>query len=215
MKDEGAVQPLRYDSVTGVILAAGRSSRMGRAKALLRVWPGGDTFVMRLLTALAEGGVGEVLVVVRPDDRDVGAEVLRGAADLPVPVRVVENPAADLGQLSSVQAALSAIHARRGDGLLIVPVDMPLVSPATIRRLLEVFPSSHAPVVRAVHAGRHGHPVIFSRTVFDDLRGADPAVGARSVVRARGALDVEVDDRGAVEDVDTPEDYERLFGRQP
>lgn len=203
MKDEG---------VSGAVLAAGRSSRMGRSKALLATGPGGETFVTRLVTALAAGGVGEVLVVVRGGDELVHGAVARVAAGLAVSVRLVENADPDLGQLSSVQAALSAL-APGCDGLLIVPVDMPLVTAATVRRLLGVYHSSGAPIVRAVHAGRHGHPVIFSRTVFEDLRRADPAVGARSVVRAHGPLDVEVDDPGAVEDVDTPEDYERLFGR--
>jgi molybdenum cofactor cytidylyltransferase len=199
-------------AVTGAILAAGRSVRMGRPKALLPAGVGGGTFVTRLTTALAEGGVGEVLVVVRSDDREIRDEVDQAAAMILVPLRVVENTAADLGQLSSVHAALSAVHPSRSDGLLVVPVDMPLVAAATISRLLEVFHSSRAAIVRAVHAGRHGHPVIFSRAVFDDLRQADPSVGARSVVRAHGALDVAVEDRGVIEDVDTPEDYERLFG---
>jgi molybdenum cofactor cytidylyltransferase len=185
---------------------------MGRSKALLAAGPGGETFVTRLVRTLATGGVGEVLVVVRGGDELVRRELARVAAGLAVPVRVVENAAPDLGQLSSVHAALSAL-APGCNGLLIVPVDMPLVTFATVRRLLGVYHSSGAPLVRAVHAGRHGHPVIFSRAVFEALRRADPAVGARSVVRAHGALDVEVDDPGVVEDVDTPEDYARLFGQ--
>ena len=71
-----------------------------------------------------------------------------------------------------------------------------------------------APIVRATHHGRHGHPVIFARAVFDELRHADPAAGAKSVLRAHEAaiVNVEVEDPGVVTDVDTPEDYARLFG---
>ena len=65
--------------------------------------------------------------------------------------------------------------------------------------------------------GRHGHPVVFARSMFDELRAADPAVGAKAVVRAHAAnaIDVAVDDAGACQDIDTPEDYERLIGPFP
>jgi molybdenum cofactor cytidylyltransferase len=74
---------------------------------------------------------------------------------------------------------------------------------------------SSAPIVRAVHGGRHGHPVIFKRRVFDALRAADPSVGAKEVVRSAGIEDVEVDDPGVLTDVDTPGDYVRVFGKIP
>jgi molybdenum cofactor cytidylyltransferase len=69
--------------------------------------------------------------------------------------------------------------------------------------------------VRASYRGVHGHPVLFKRAVFDELRAADPHVGARAVVRADPARvrDVEVNDRGVTLDIDTPEDYFRAFGQ--
>ncbi len=70
---------------------------------------------------------------------------------------------------------------------------------------------SNAPVLRAVHLGRHGHPVVFKRAIFDALRHADPAVGAKAVLHAAAVEDVEVDDPGVVDDVDTPDDYARLI----
>jgi molybdenum cofactor cytidylyltransferase len=76
-----------------------------------------------------------------------------------------------------------------------------------------VFASRHPPIVRATYRGRHGHPVIFSRTVFDSIRHADPAIGAKAVVRAhvQDVIDVDVDDPGVVLDVDNPEDYAKLL----
>lgn len=63
-------------------------------------------------------------------------------------------------------------------------------------------------------AGRHGHPVLFGRALFDELRRADPDVGARAVVRAEPGrvLDVEIDAPGVLRDVDWPSDYAALFG---
>jgi molybdenum cofactor cytidylyltransferase len=96
--------------------------------------------------------------------------------------------------------------------VLVHLVDVPLVRADTVRAVIDAFLRTHAPVVRPVAGGRRGHPVLFSRRVFDELRRADPAVGAKAVVRDHAAhvCDVEVDDDGACRDVDTPEDYARL-----
>jgi molybdenum cofactor cytidylyltransferase len=90
-------------------------------------------------------------------------------------------------------------------------VDLPLVSPDTVRAVVRAWQLSRAPIVRPAQGDRHGHPVIFDRAVFADLRAADLAVGAKAVfARHRaGILDVDVDDPGSFDDLDTPEDYAR------
>jgi CTP:molybdopterin cytidylyltransferase MocA len=126
------------------------------------------------------------------------------------------NPDPDRGQLSSLQAGLDAAVDRHGaDAIMVMPVDVPLLTADGVRRLLAAAASSPSPVLRAAHGGRHGHPVIFGREVFDELRHADPAVGAKAVVHRDPArvLDVDVGDPGVTVDVDTPEDYRRAFGR--
>jgi molybdenum cofactor cytidylyltransferase len=192
-----------------VILAAGRSSRMGRSKALLPIRPGGPSFVRSLATSLLAGGVVDVLVVGRAED-----EALRAELDtMGTGVRFVVNAHADEGQLSSVIAGLNAADRPGVHGVLLTPVDVPLVRPHTIHALLTMFESRRPPIVRATHGGRHGHPVIFGRAVFDELRRADPAVGATAVVRAHTSdlIDLEVDDSGVLHDIDGPNDYARLF----
>jgi molybdenum cofactor cytidylyltransferase len=205
-------RPLYTASVVpGVILAAGRSERMGRPKALLPSGPDGSTFVRRLAVALCDGGVEEALIVGRPEDEALRAEVLA----LPVRARYVENPSADEGQLSSLLAGLSAADRPGVSGVLVAPVDAPLIAAATVAALLDEFRATRAPIVRAVHHGRHGHPVLFGREMFDALRHADPAVGARAVLRAHAdrLVNVDVDDPGVLGDVDTPADYRALRDR--
>jgi molybdenum cofactor cytidylyltransferase len=80
-----------------------------------------------------------------------------------------------------------------------------------VAELLARAAASPAPILRATHEGRHGHPVVFRRAVFAALRAADPAAGAKPVVRALAVEDVEVDDPGVLRDVDTPQDYDRLL----
>ena len=208
--------------VPGVILAGGRSSRMGRPKALLPV-DDRDTFVSRLVRTLRAAGVAEVVVVAAADG-PVDAIRAALAAVQPAP-RIVLNPDASRGQLSSLLTGLEAVDRPDRpdpdrpciDALLTTLVDVPLVGVATVRALLAAHARSRAPIVRPVRQAdaAHGHPVIFDRLLFDALRGADPATGAKPVVRARAAEieNVPVDDRGAFCDVDTPAAYRRVFGR--
>jgi CTP:molybdopterin cytidylyltransferase MocA len=185
---------------------------MGRSKALLPL-PDGRVFVSRLAHELCGGGVAEVLVVGRPDDEPLRA-VVQG---LEAPARFVGNPDAAGGQITSILAALQVLDRPGVHGMLVTPVDLPLVTAATVTRILEQFAATHRPIVRAVHGGAHGHPVLFAREVFASLRRADLNVGAKAVLRAHegSILNVEVDDPGVLQDLDTPEDYRRAFGRLP
>jgi molybdenum cofactor cytidylyltransferase len=197
--------------VAGLILAAGRSSRMGRSKPLLTC-ADGRTFVHTLVDTLREGGADPVSIVGRPDDDALRAEVER----LSPPVRLVINDDADRGgQLSSLVAGLREADRPGVRGLLVVPVDAPLIRAPTIATLLREFSAANAPIVRARHQGRHGHPVIFARALFDELRAADPQLGARAVLRAHAQAinNVDVDDPGVLGDIDTPEDYRAQFRR--
>ena len=189
--------------VPGIVLAAGASSRMGRPKALLQI--GDRTFVRAVLDALRDGGLTEVVVVVRPGQAAIDDEILRAGFG-----RSVENENPGRGQLSSLLTGLDSIDTPAVSAVLVTLVDIPLIAPATVRALVDRTAASRAPILRAVHRGRHGHPVVFTRAVFEALRRADPGQGAKAVLRANDVEDVEVDDPGVSRDVDTPEDYERM-----
>jgi len=221
--------------VPGVVLAAGRSSRMGRPKALLPAG-GGETFLSRIVRALQEGGVREVVVVAAGDGplREIRSALPPSAPEraaspgvapmsgTPPPARIVLNPDPSRGQLSSLLCGLEAIDQPDVAAMLLTLVDIPLVEPDTVRALLDAYARTRAPVVRPVRAGpaigetsrTHGHPVILDRALFDPLRAADPAQGAKPVVRAceSRAVTVPVTGDGAFIDIDTPEAYQRVFG---
>lgn len=194
--------------IPAIVLAAGWSTRMGRAKALLPI--GDRTFVRTILDTLADGGVAGAVVVIRPGDTAIEAEVAGAEFG-----RVVINPRAADGQLTSLIAGLDAVDAPDVSAALVTLVDVPLVRSQTIRTLCARAAVSEAAVVRAVYRGRHGHPVVFKRELFGALRRADPAAGAKPVVRAATVENVDVDDPGVAEDVDTPADYERLLTAHP
>jgi molybdenum cofactor cytidylyltransferase len=192
--------------IPGIVLAAGKSSRMGRTKALLTIGEG-ETFLSRVVRTLTDGGIEEIVVVVGAD-----ADAIRASADkYSMPVRVVDNPEYEQGQLSSLLKGLHAVDRPGITAALVTLIDVPLVAPETVRTLLQEYTAGDALIVRPASRGRHGHPVIFDRALFDELRQANPKEGAKEVVRAYSAevMNVEMTDEGAFTDIDTPEDYAR------
>jgi len=188
---------------------------MGRPKALLPTDLAGETFLSRLAATLLAGGLDDVVLVLADAPAAEREALEQVVAGLPACVRPVLNPDPSRGQLSSLQTGLAVVDRPGVSAMLVALIDVPRVSQGTVRALLAAYRETRAPIVRPVRGGRHGHPVIFDRALFDALRHADPAVGARGVVRAHAgqAIDVAIDDDGAFQDIDTPADYERAFGR--
>ena len=200
--------------VPGLILAGGRSSRMGSPKPLLPVGRK-DTFLTLLIRTLYAAGINEVFVVLSVDGPlDAIRSVLR---ELPYSVRIIENPNPQNGQLSSLQCGLNEMDRPGVDAILTTLVDLPLVSQTTVRTLLDTYTRSRAPIVRPSRPDEsaHGHPVNFDKILFNELRLASVKTGAKPIVRSYESeiVNVPVEDDGAFRDIDTPADYERIFGR--
>ena len=186
--------------IGAIVLAAGASSRMGRPKALLTIEPGGPNFVSAIEDTLRASGIPTWRVVVAP-----------GFA--PKADRTVVNPDPSVGMLSSVQCGLRSFGEAL-DAAFVWPIDHPLVRPETIVAMIAAFKEREAPIVVPTYGGRRGHPVLFAARVFPELYAADPSRGARVVVHAHDdRLELPVTDRGVTHDIDTPDDYERVFGR--
>ena len=186
----------------GLILAAGRSSRMGRDKALLDYR--GRTFLNHLIY-LALPRVDSIVVVL-------GHNADRIAASLPTSPRVltVVNSDYDRGMLSSLQRGLS--ETEEADWILWMLVDHPAVRGRTLDELLGAAEGSAAPVVIPRHGGQRGHPIMLSREVAAELLQLPPDRSPQDVVRGHyaNALFVELGDRGVLADIDRPPDYDDL-----
>ena len=195
--------------IPAIVLAAGRSSRMGRAKATL---PAGDghTFLTRIVRTFLDAGVDDVIVVVGHDAEPIATSFSESG----LPARFVVNREYDRGQLSSLLAGLGVVDRPGVSAVLVTLVDVPLVSAATVRAVIESYRATHAPVVRPTSGDRHGHPLLLDRSLFAALRVADPAAGAKPIVRAHAtaAGDIPIADEGAFADIDTEEDYQKAIG---
>jgi len=196
-------------SIESIVLAAGASSRMGRPKATLPLHHAGDTFLSRLCRTLLDAGSSRVTVVTGAHPEIVADVWPRDDSR----VRSIHNARWSLGQLSSLLAGLDAIDDEHVEAIVVGLVDVPLVRVDTVRRLIDTWRETRAPIVRPSRDGDHGHPVIFDREIFPALRAADLAHGAKPVVHAHldRLIDLPVDDEGAFFDADTEEDYVRLL----
>lgn len=195
--------------IPAVVLAAGKSTRMGRPKAALPLGPS-DTFLTRIVRTFQDAEVDDIVVVLGHDAETIRESVIeRGLMP-----RFVINRDYQNGQLSSILAGLGAIDRPGVRAMLLMLVDVPLVSAATVRAVLQRYHAINLPIVRPARGAVHGHPVLFDRVLFPLLRAADPTVGAKPIVRAHTSAsgDLPIDDDGAFIDIDTPEDYARVAG---
>ena len=194
--------------IEGLLLAAGKSSRMGFPKPLLEV--GGVTFVAKSAMAMLE--VAERLIVV------LGAHRKRIAASVPDDARIVVAYNADFarGQLSSLRVGLAQVLPDT-EAVMVHLADHPLVDSATFQAVAAEYERTRKPIVIARYQGRRGHPVLFDRSVFKELMDAPEDQGARVVVNREpsrvGYADVE--DAGTVQDLDTPADLAEAGLRLP
>ena len=193
--------------LAGVVLAAGASTRMGRPKALLDFR--GRPFVVRILEALEALEIRPRLVVLGPD-----APRIRPALTFHDCV-LVEHADVAAGPIGSARAALTVLEPVRPRGILAWPVDLPHVRVATVERLLEVYRRGGAPAVVPSFADRRGQPVIWGQALFQELATSPAATkhGPGAVLLAHQAeiATVPVDDPAVIDDLNTPEDYERLI----
>lgn len=200
--------PIRVAVIPALVLAAGRSSRMGRAKALLPI-DDRDTFLSRIVRTFLDAGVDDVVVVVGHEPQ----AIVESFAATGLPARFVVNREYDRGQLSSLVAGLGVIDRPGTSAALVTLVDVPFATAATVRAVLARYRESGAPVVRPTSGTRHGHPMVIDRSLFDALRHADPETGAKPIIRAHATPigDLAIGDEGAFVDVDTAEEYERAI----
>jgi len=195
--------------LAAVILAAGESRRMGETKALLPYQ--GLTFVEHLLAATRNPRVGFTRVVL-----GAHAEEIRGKLKVD-PAAIVVNPDWPKGQLSSLQAAIRSLPPQITSGLILCPVDHPLVSLHLIESLIAAFEASGKSIALPTYEGRRGHPVIFRSTLYNELLAASPEVGARQIVWAHSdeIKELPTDEEGVILNLNDPETMRKALGDAP
>lgn len=183
--------------IAAIILSAGEGRRAGGPKAFLPI--DGECFLTRVSATLAAAGLDSIVAVVRARDLDAARACAPSAI-------IAANPRPERGMLSSVRTGIDAAGDR--DGYCVIPVDHPLVQAGTVRALVAAFAVARDAVVRPMHGGRPGHPIIIPREVAERVPAADERGGLAAIISGAGArvIGVEVPDDGVHANINSLED---------
>lgn len=195
-----------YGPVWGVLLAAGRSTRMGGPNKLLADI-GGAALVRRAAEALVSAPVSGAICVLGHQAAAV-RDTLEG-----LDLTFAENPEFASGLSSSLRTGIAALPAEAAAALVCLG-DMPGTAASDLARMVEAFREAGGmAIVRATHAGKRGNPVILPRSLFDAVAGISGDTGARHLIEESGLPVVEIEIGAAASlDIDTPQDLARFAG---
>jgi putative nucleotidyltransferase with HDIG domain len=202
-----AIQPVPAEAVesriAAIVLAAGYSSRMAEFKPLLPL--AGSTALERCIGLFRAAGVGEVIAVLGHRAEELQPMAERAGA------RCILNPHFKQGMFSSISAGSRAL-AGWVEAAFVLPADIPLVRPHTIRRMASIFITRRDGIVYPVFEGRRGHPPLIERKILNEA-AEEGATGPLFDLLARHeneAINLLVADRGIHMDMDTPAEYDAL-----
>ena len=197
-------KPPRAPKIAGILLAAGKSTRMGANKLLAPI--SGKPMIRHSAEALLASSAGPVLVVTGHQREEIEA-ALKGLI-----VRFIDNPVYDSGLASSLKAGIAALP-KDADGVVVALGDMPLVAGRHINRLIAAFsPAEHRTIIVPVHGGERGNPVLWGSQYFSEMLGLDGDRGAKSLMDMHEDHITEIVMRSdaVLADFDTPEALARL-----
>jgi molybdenum cofactor cytidylyltransferase len=191
-----------FRGVTGIVLAAGLSSRFGSPKALAVL--NDRPLLQHVLDAVAEAGLREVVVVLGFAAGEVEA-VIHWRAE-----RRVRNPDPGRGLASSLQAGLTALS-RDAEAAVVALGDQPRLRPSVIRALVQTWQRGSSPIVVPRYASSGTlNPVLLARGVWPAAMALEGDRGMGPLIHASTELVTEVPFEGDNPDVDTPADLDRL-----
>ena len=191
---------MKTDNIGAVILAAGFSTRMKRFKPLLRI--GEKTFIEHAITLFKKSGVGDIVTVVGHLPEKV-IPVIKAASS-----RYVINDNYENGMYSSIQAGVKALR-HPCDAFFLLPVDIPLVLPTTVRQLSDAFrKNSFSMVCYPQFESKRGHPPLINSKLIDEILSYSGQGGLREFLRRHEnqAISIPVEDPFIRLDADTPKD---------
>lgn len=194
--------------VGAIILAAGKSTRMGEPKQLLRL--GQSTVLERTLENIRGAGLDEIVLVLGSSAEAIRQHLPASAFEA---LTVVVNEGYDQGMAGSLREGLSVVHPQI-DAVLIVLADQPFIRPETLDQIVDRYRRSKAQIVIPTYKGSRGNPVLLDRSVFPQIEALNGDIGCRAIFGSHsdGIVKVEVEDNGILLDIDDKADYERLQG---
>lgn len=200
--------PALQRTVAAVVLAAGRSRRMGTQKLLLPI--AGQPMICRVVDQVLASIIQRVFVVIPAQ----GQGIAQALADRSV--CLVTNPDPDSEMIDSLRCGLLALPSVC-ETVLVVLGDQPGVAADVMDRLVDAFRAQHRGITLPTFGGKRGHPLMIATRYRDEILTRYSDVGLRGLIRAHpdDVLEVEVATSGILEDTDLPEDYVRIVSSTP
>ena len=189
--------------ISAIILAAGKSLRMGFPKLLLPIE--GKSLLQHVIDSTLESKVDDVVVVLGAKAAKLKREIKPGKA------RIIVNTSYAKGQSTSLRAGLQSINPE-SRAVIILLGDQPFINNTTINALVDKYKESGSPVVAPVYNGKRGNPVLFDRTLIPELLDASGDQGGRKIVEkyADKIATIEIDSAIVGIDIDTWDDYQKM-----
>jgi len=192
--------------IWAVVLAAGKSERMGSPKMLLPF--GRKTMIEKVVARVLKSPVEGIVVVLGASRNEIGRRLKA------YPVMPVFNPDFERGMLSSIQNGLNALPAEARAALVVLG-DQPGIPSSVVERLLAGFERSGKGIVLPVHLRRRGHPVLIDLKYKREIMDLDPGIGLRQLLlrHADDVLEVPVRTPSILKDIDCSGDFRRALRR--
>jgi molybdenum cofactor cytidylyltransferase len=192
----------RSGAVAGVVLAAGSSTRMGRNKLFFEL--DGETLLRRVVRRAIAAGLDPVIVVVGHEAEHARAEIAA------LPCKPVDNPDHALGINRSLRTGISHVP-ERARAAVVMLADMPFVTSRMVAGLVARYRESTAPLVISAYGDVNAPPMLYDRALFSELQQMKGEGCGRQVVRRHRNEAISVSwPEAALQDIDVPEDYERI-----
>ena len=195
----------RIHHICIVLLAAGRSSRLGRPKQLLQY--DGESLVSHAARVALEAGIGPVLVVTGANSQQVEMALKDSGVEL------VFNPQWEEGMGASIRVGVSTALDRypKTDGLLLMVCDQPFIHARHLRQLWETQVETQKEIVTSEYAGIRGTPALYHAKLFEELKALSGDKGARPILERHQKGIAAVPFASGLTDIDTEADYENLL----
>jgi molybdenum cofactor cytidylyltransferase len=196
---------MKISRYAAIILSAGLSTRMEQFKPLLQL--GGETIADRVISLFVQNHVDVLLVVGWKKEA-----LLSGIKSHHI--TIVENPDYEKGMFTSVLSGIGRLHANY-DGFFIMPVDIPLVRPATVRRLLDEAAEYPGKIIYPTFGKHRGHPPLIPSSLITAILEWKQEGGLKAFLVSRKELarETQVPDENILFDVDTSNDYREALER--
>jgi molybdenum cofactor cytidylyltransferase len=181
---------------------------MGQPKLILPL--GNESVISHVIRALHDGGADRVIVVLPPQGSLGASQLAEEARRAGAEMAPLESATEDMRESISWGLAWLA-RGRPPDAVLLAPGDSPGISAALVARVIARGRSEGSSIIIPTHAGRGGHPVLIPWTLAREIPALPEGVGVNALMARNpgSVVKLEVDDAGAIADLDTPDDYRR------